>query len=168
MNAHHPAAAQTPVRPTSEDYHRWLAEHDPYLCNTPGEVGIKSILDWLTEIGWPSVRPDAVTAAPIRYVVSPVPLDHQDRRYFQMVVDYRHDGQWVITDGYEPAQLLARDGTWSYPPQRGREQWTQARRYSLDEALDIAAANVGALTCNGLTAAEMQARRDAIETKEGR
>lgn len=104
----------------------------------------------------------AVTAAPIRYVVSPFPLDHPDRRYFQVVVEYRQDGRWVITDGFEPAQLLARDGTWSYPPGSGREKWTLARRYSLDEALDIAAANVGALTCNGLTAAEMQARRAAI------
>lgn len=72
-----------------------------------------------------------------RYVVSCLPQDHAEYRFYTINVEYRAPGEWVVV--YE-GDCLGRDGLWQYEQQNSSrtDEWRAEHRFSLGDALVLA------------------------------
>lgn len=114
--------------------------------------------------------------------VSCVPETVRSHYYWAVYVEYRGNDEWVVTDGFEPSTLLARDGSWSYAPgipdvkmtdeefeahRRFNDEWHDQRRYSFEEAMSLAKQEAPKRTVNGFTVQDALTRFSPVNAKEG-
>lgn len=91
-----------------------------------------------------------VHTEPTRYEVSCFPLGHPERRNFTITVEWRSKNCWAVKrDSY----CLGADGTWGYElqPSSRTDEWREAHRFRLGEALRLAAEQAPLITVNGFT-----------------
>ncbi|PXY20335.1 hypothetical protein [Prauserella endophytica] len=108
--------------------------------------------------------------SPVTYVVCGLPEDHPDADAFEVRVEYRGDGLWVVR---RLGRFLGRDGTWSYcyvwrdgaqepttdaelaEYSSGEDAWRAEHRFDLDTALRMAKDVAPLVKCNGYTVADV-------------
>lgn len=89
--------------------------------------------------------------------VSVLPLDHRERRHFEITVEWRGNDRWAVMHlGF----ALGRDGEWDYEPRTSAREdgWLDEHRFGYDEAFRLAVAAAPDLTVNGHRAADIAAR----------
>lgn len=80
-----------------------------------------------------------------RYTVSCLPIDHRDRRHFEIHVSQRRDGRWSVGDFFD---FFDPDGD------RHEEAWPMSET----EALEVARRIAPQLVVKGSTVADVLAR----------
>ena len=68
-----------------------------------------------------------------KYLVSCLPLDDRDARYFSVTVEWRGKDQWAVC---RFGECLGTDGEWDYEPSTSSrtEEWLATHRFDHDTA----------------------------------
>jgi hypothetical protein len=100
------------------------------------------------------------TARPTRYEVGLLPEDDINAHVFALAVEYRGHGLWAVL---RFSQCLGTDGEWSYEsnPSSRTDNWLARHRFPLEEALALAKEHAPNVTVNGMTVADVLARKAA-------
>lgn len=109
--------------------------------------------------GSPAGPPPVVR--PTQYEVNCVP-ESIDSAHFAVTVEYRGADRWaVLAMG---RRCLGRDRRWSYEsiPSERRDDWLDAHRFDLDEALALAREMAPTTTTNGYTVADAIAMEETL------
>lgn len=104
--------------------------------------------------------PQRVT--PTRYTVSRLPDDTSDYSTWSVQVEASGNGRWAVRNG---GRCLNKDGEWEYEPlpsSRSAEWLDTVRWDDLTEAIQSAQAAEPLLRWNGLTPADVLARRSQV------
>lgn len=97
-----------------------------------------------------------------RYAVSGLPPDDPESATWGLAVEYRATPgkrSWAVCFGGH--QCLSRKGEWEYEPSPSNRtpRWLGQHRFTFDEAMEWARRLAPKITVNGLTAADVLARR---------
>lgn len=87
--------------------------------------------------------------------------DNIDAITWCVSVSWRGHGRWAVVRGVsDGGPVLGRDGTWSYEeiPSSREDDWLAAHRFTLEEAMALAAQWAPKVTVNGMTALEVLQR----------
>lgn len=106
----------------------------------------------------------AAQSMPVKYLVSCLPEDHDERGLFTLQVEYRGRDLWAVTNG--SGSCLSRQGTWDFEhiPSERTDEWLASHRFDLDTALRLAREAAPLVTVNGFTVSDaiaMDAERKA-------
>lgn len=97
-----------------------------------------------------------------RYEVSVLPEDDINYPVYAIAVETRSASLWAVV---RHRMCLGADGEWdweSIPSERG-DEWLAAHRFDRETALRLAQAAAPSVTVNGITAAQVLARRAALD-----
>lgn len=89
-----------------------------------------------------------------RYDVCALPEEHPDYATFVITVEDRGRGRWAVCRG---KRCLGVDGFWDWEPlpSSREEAWLEEHRFSLDEALELAAGAAPNVQINGARPADV-------------
>jgi len=85
------------------------------------------------------------------------PASAMDADTWKITVEYRGLGKWAVLRG---PWCLGADGGWDVEPRPSSrdDDWLEAHRFPVDEALKLARHHAPKVTINGMTALEVLAR----------
>lgn len=86
--------------------------------------------------------------------VSLLPADHPERHYFEVTIERRPGGRWVVQRGEK--RFLDADGQWGWGSDC-TDEWRQAHWHTWDDAVRLASAAAAELTVNGRAVADVLA-----------
>lgn len=92
------------------------------------------------------------------YTICALPEGDINHGSYAITVAYRGDGRWAVL---HHRWCLGTDGVWDFEmrPSEREDEWLDAHRFDLDTALRLAAEAAPGVEVNGITAAEVAARR---------
>lgn len=95
----------------------------------------------------------------VTFDVSCFPLDHEDRRNFNVTVEYRGRGMWAVK---HHMMCLGADGEWDYESSPGNreDEWIASHRFTMQEAIRRAREIAPKLTVNGWTVRDVMLKRE--------
>jgi hypothetical protein len=90
----------------------------------------------------------------------PDEIECLDSETWKLAVEYRGRGLWAVTRGRYTRACLSKAGKWDWEilPSERDDEWLAGHRFTLDEALAVAAEHAPNVTINGMTAAEARER----------
>ena len=109
-----------------------------------------------------------IKITPTRYTVSALPEDDINASTWSITVEYRGRGKWaVMHHGY--CLGLGEDGNldWDYEPSPSNrdDDWLERHRFALETAQKLARVNLPNLQINGLSVADVLARKAARQVE---
>ncbi len=96
-----------------------------------------------------------------RFTVSALPADDLNRRHFELYVERRDRGRWVVRDGWE--NFLTKDGEWV--TKWDNPDWEDTR-FELGVALALAGLHAQLIVVHGMTVEDALARRAVRMAKD--
>lgn len=99
-----------------------------------------------------------ITVEPTTYTVSAVPEDVPQAYLWAITVEKRGRGRWAVC---RMRECVGTDGEWDWEasPSSRTDEWLESHRFDLATALGLAQREATEVTVNGITVADVLARR---------
>ena len=115
--------------------------------------------------GWLDGQEPGPRVRATRYEVSLLPEDDLNYPLYVIAVETRSASLWAVV---RHRQCLGTDGEWSWEsiPSEREDEWLAAHRFDQETAIRLATEAAPGVTVNGISAAQVLARREQNEEVE--